>query len=160
LDIEKSKFKNINLLISSDLTNTFTYNDYDTDVEREINIDAIKLDIDNFLYTVKNLSTKRQELTDKLNSINPYTVAHDLEELTNVNINDEIKSSYDTFVSSLRAEKTNNNSIRFYSIYSNNIDLVHALKIGSGGGNKGRTDHGYYLPPTSSFQLPIYEEQL
>lgn len=160
LDIEKSKFKNINLLISSDLTNTFTYNDYDTDVERETNIDSIKLDIDNFLYTVKDLSTKRQELTDKLNSINPYTVAHDLEELTNVNISDEIKSSYDTFVSSLRAEKTNNNSIRFYSIYSNNIDLVHALKIGSGGGDKGQTDHGYYLPPTSSFQLPIYEEQL
>lgn len=159
LNVEKSKFKNINLLISSELTNSFNYKDYDTDTIRETNIDSIKLDIDNFLYTLKDLSAKRQEVTDKLNSISAYTVAHDLDELT-INIRSELKTSYDTFVSSLRAEKTTSNSIRFYSIYANNIDVVHALKIGSGGGNKGKTDHGYYLPPTSSFQLPIYEEQL
>lgn len=160
IGVEKSKFKNINLIISSDLTSSFKYKDFDTNIDRETNIDDIKLDIDNFLYTMKDLSSKRQELTDKLNSINPYTVAHDLDELSDINIRAEVKTSYDTFVSSFRAEKMASNSIRFYSIYANHIDVVHALKIGSGGNNKGQTDHGYYLPPTSTFQLPIYEEQL
>ena len=160
LNIQKSKFINLNLYISGDLTQTFEYNDDYSGGLKETNIDSIGLDINNFLYTMQTLSANRQEEINNSLSLQEYTVAHDLKELPG-SISASVIESFDSFVKQLRSEKSLNHSdgVQFYSVYTNNLGQVQGYKQRSSGADeKHHANHGYYLPPTSEFQLPLIQD--